>query len=139
MKPSKQVEIGEAIVNYLRPEIYTERDLKMSEDAIQSAAMIHAKNANLSQRMRIFAIPNGGTRNKIEAAKLKATGTTSGVWDVCFLRRSGRAVWIEFKSAKKGLTDDQKEFARQNPNCDFWVVDTVDLAIALFDYFFKNG
>ena len=34
----------------------------------------------------IFAIPNGGSRNPIEAAKLKATGTLAGVADLFVMK-----------------------------------------------------
>ena len=42
----------------------------------------------------IFAIPNGGHRNKATAARLKATGALAGVWD---LFCPDRRLWIEMK------------------------------------------
>lgn len=58
------------------------------------------------------AIPNGGTRNKIEAAKLKAEGVRSGVPDV-FLpipKKSYHGLYIEFKAGKNKPSTDQLFF-----------------------------
>jgi hypothetical protein len=33
----------------------------------------------------VFAVPNGGSRNVIEAAKMKGTGTLAGMPDLCVL------------------------------------------------------
>lgn len=47
----------------------------------------------------LTAIPNGGYRDKITAAKLKAEGVKSGVPDLCLLIKRGMyaALWIELK------------------------------------------
>lgn len=47
----------------------------------------------------IFAIPNGGDRNKTVAAKLKAEGVRAGVPDICLpVPRNGHhALYIEMK------------------------------------------
>lgn len=57
---------------------------------------------------RIFAIPNGGHRHPAVAAKLKATGTVSGVPDLFVPAWS---LWIEMKRSKGGvLSSNQKEW-----------------------------
>lgn len=60
--------------------------------------------------VRIFAIPNGGLRNKTVAAKLKLEGVSSGVPDL-FIPEWG--VWIEFKrqrGAKSTVSKEQEDW-----------------------------
>lgn len=47
----------------------------------------------------MYAIPNGGQRNRITAAKLKAEGVRAGVPDVCLpvARQGFHALYIELK------------------------------------------
>ncbi|MGL5958284.1 MAG: VRR-NUC domain-containing protein, partial [Phocaeicola sp.] len=46
---------------------------------------------NLPDKL-LFAVPNGGSRNKIEAANLKRQGATAGVSDViCLIPKKGFA------------------------------------------------
>ena len=62
----------------------------------------------------MFAIPNGGTRDKIEAGRLKAAGVRAGVWDI-FLpaaRRSFHGAFIEMKVGKNSTSDKQDDFRR---------------------------
>ena len=60
-------------------------------------------------------IPNGGSRNAIEAARLKAQGVKPGVPDI-FLpcaRGSWHGLYIEMKRRKGGrVSDEQKEMIR---------------------------
>ncbi len=77
-----------------------------------------------------FAIPNGGSRNPIEAKNLKLEGVRAGVSDICVITRD-KVIFIEMKkrakilkSGKKStagikISDSQKEFIElvtQNPN-----------------------
>jgi len=58
--------------------------------------------------VKIYAIPNGGHRNKIVAAKLKAEGVLPGVSD---LHVPAWNLWIEMKREKGGrLSPDQKSW-----------------------------
>ena len=56
----------------------------------------------------IFAIPNGGARNVVTAAKLKAEGVLAGVPDLCVpMARCGfHGLYIELKNGKKGVVRD---------------------------------
>jgi hypothetical protein len=60
----------------------------------------------------IYAIPNGGQRNAIEAAKLKAEGVLAGIPDIHIpMARNGyHSLYIEMKNGKKGtISDKQKD------------------------------
>ena len=63
-------------------------------------------------RQLLFAVPNGGSRNKIEAANLKKQGVRAGVSDLVFLYPSFRYSFlcIEFKTIKGKQSDEQKHF-----------------------------
>lgn len=80
-----------------------------------------------------FAIPNGGLRNKIVAARLKKEGAVSGVWDVLILNEgygSSKGLFIEFKVGYNKLTQNQEDFRRQNDNnYDFRVCYSLETAI----------
>lgn len=56
-----------------------------------------------------FAIPNGGVRDKVEAALLKAEGVKAGVWDImCPLARGAYiGIWIELKHGDNTLSKAQ--------------------------------
>lgn len=60
----------------------------------------------------LFAIPNGGSRNRAEAARMKAGGIKAGVWDLMLpVARNGyHGLWVEMKHGKNGLTDKQTEW-----------------------------
>lgn len=81
----------------------------------------------------IFAVPNGGSRNKIEAANLKRQGATAGVADViCLIPKKGFAsLCLEFKTKIGRQSDEQKEFQRQAECCrsKYVVVRSVEDAI----------
>lgn len=65
---------------------------------------------------KLFHIPNGGSRNKIEAARLKSQGVVSGVWDIFLSVPVGgySGLYIEMKFKKNGLTPNQKAFRESN-------------------------
>jgi hypothetical protein len=59
--------------------------------------------------VRIFAIPNGGSRRPSEGAKLKATGVQKGVPDLFVPQWN---MWIEMKRQKGGVVSpEQKDWA----------------------------
>lgn len=92
----------------------TKKQLLKSEDALQSECFKWANNNYCLKihdpRCRIFSVPNGGLRNKIEAMKLQATGLTAGVSDMIALFPNGRCVFFETKIEKGKQSDVQKEF-----------------------------
>ena len=66
----------------------------------------------------LYAIPNGGFRDKREAAKLRATGVKAGVPDLCLPVRRGKwsGLYIELKrpiqagKTKGKVSDEQKDW-----------------------------
>lgn len=68
----------------------------------------------------MYAVPNGGYRNKATAARLKAEGVKSGVPDICLPVPHGHyhGLYIEMKRRKGGKeSDNQKRWKaglRQN-------------------------
>lgn len=61
----------------------------------------------------MYHVPNGGSRNKIEAAKLKAQGVKSGVPDICLpVPKNGyNGLYIELKRRKGGtVSKEQREW-----------------------------
>ena len=65
-------------------------------------------------RKLFFAIPNGGSRNKIEARNLKLQGVVAGVSDTCLAVPRGQyhGLYIEFKYGRNDLSDEQIEFMK---------------------------
>lgn len=62
----------------------------------------------------LFAVPNGGSRNKIEAANLKRQGVRAGVSDLILLfpRGGHGALLIEMKYGKGRQRKSQKDWQR---------------------------
>lgn len=60
----------------------------------------------------MFAVPNGGSRNVIEAANLKREGVTAGVSDIFVLVPRGgfHGLAIEMKSSRGRVRDEQVNF-----------------------------
>lgn len=63
--------------------------------------------------LNLFAVPNGGQRNKVVAGKLKAEGATAGVLDLVLLvpKKDCGALLIETKTEKGKLSERQKAWA----------------------------
>lgn len=62
---------------------------------------------------QLFSIPNGGSRNRIEAHNLKLQGVKAGVPDICLPVPCGdyHGLYIELKRTKGGVVSDaQKEW-----------------------------
>jgi VRR-NUC domain protein len=61
----------------------------------------------------IYAVPNGGLRNSLEAKRPKAEGVLAGVADLTILLPQGRSVYIEMKVKGNRQTDNQKAFQQK--------------------------
>jgi len=63
-----------------------------------------------SPRGLIFSVPNGGTRNAMEAITLKATGLLAGVSDLIVITPNGKILFIELKTETGIQSTVQKDF-----------------------------
>lgn len=63
----------------------------------------------------IYHVPNGGSRNTLEAANLKRQGVKAGVPDLCLpVARNGfHGLYIEMKYGKNKTTENQKEWLEE--------------------------
>ena len=89
--------------------------------------------------VKIFAVPNGGTRNVREAARMKVEGVTSGVSDLIAVFKDGskRVFFIEMKKTKGSSTSaEQKEFLSDMQEAGHigFIAKGCDNAIELFAY-----
>lgn len=83
--------------------------LPATEAVLQAACFAYWAKHYRRQSL-LFAIPNGGTRDKREAMNLKSQGVTAGVSDLALMLPAGRIVFIEMKNGKQPLRDVQQQF-----------------------------
>ena len=85
--------------------------IEITEASIQSAFF---EWLSLYSRLRLatFAIPNGGSRNCLEAKNLKAQGVTPGVPDLFMAvpYNGFQGLFIELKSKTGRLSEQQKKW-----------------------------
>ncbi len=86
----------------------------LSEHAIQAAFVAWAglQLGVFPELKLLYAIPNGGKRHKVVAAKLKAEGVKRGVPDLHLPVSRGvyHGLWIETKTPEGVLSDEQNHF-----------------------------
>jgi hypothetical protein len=82
----------------------------MTEDQLQQKCVIEFRNRYQIKGLGlIFAVPNGGTRNILEAKKLKLTGQLAGVADLVVLLHQ-KTIFFELKTEKGVQSEVQKLF-----------------------------
>lgn len=91
------------------------RKNKHEEDDIQEAFFQSVRLIFPQLGKLIFAVPNGGRRNKIEAARMKKQGVEPGVADILCLVPNGKFnfLCLETKTQKGKQSEDQKDFQWQ--------------------------
>ena len=86
----------------------------MSEHDTQSAFMnyVHYREATIPELRWLHAVPNGGARNAVTGARMKAEGTRKGIYDLFwpFPRGEFKGLYLEFKHGRNKLTPEQEEF-----------------------------
>lgn len=97
-----------------------------SEDAHQLALMCWRASAiqEYPALKYLIHIPNGGFRDKREAAKLKAMGAKTGVSDLFLAKPFGRyaGLWVELKNLKF----DKDRWLKDQPEQSQWLSDMTD-------------
>ena len=84
------------------------------EHRIQRSCVRWFNLKHQSLKGRLFAVPNGGKRDALTGAKLKAEGVVAGVADLILLapNRFYGALLIEMKTASGRQSTSQKEWER---------------------------
>lgn len=69
----------------------------------------------------MYAVPNGGSRNKLEAANLKRQGVKAGVPDIClaYPKSSYHGLYIEMKVGKNKPSENQKIWLKNLANVGY--------------------
>lgn len=105
------------------------------EDFIQSKIVVWFKN-NYQRHNKgiIFAVPNGGTRNVVEAKKLKETGLLAGVSDLIVVLNN-IVLFIEVKTDTGKQSTAQLEFENKIKmlSQNYYVVRSLDEFINIID------
>lgn len=99
-----------------KPAAGPKRNISHEEDDIQAEffRLVPVFFSTLPEKL-LFAVPNGGKRNKLEAVRLKRQGVKRGVTDVILqIPRNGYGCLdMEFKTDDGYQSADQKEFQKQ--------------------------
>jgi len=80
----------------------------MTEDKIQQEIFIYFSQ-NYPTGL-IFAVPNGGSRNKREGKKLKNTGVLAGVSDLILIMPNSKVLFVEVKMPNGRQREKQIKF-----------------------------
>lgn len=99
------------------------------EDLLQQKCVIWFKNNyQMNGKGLIHSTPNGGSRNIIEAKKLKNTGLMAGVADLTIKLPNSIFIDIELKTDTGKQSDDQKEYQEKmlKMNCNYYVIKSLD-------------
>lgn len=107
----------------------------MTEDQLQQQIVVWFKNEyQMHGKGLIFSVPNGGSRNMLEAKKLKRTGAMAGVSDLIVLLPS-KCLFIELKAEKGTQSEVQKIFEERvkNLNFDYFIIRSLDNFKTLID------
>lgn len=92
------------------------QNMRRSEDTEQMLLMDWAAGAEsrYPELRWLHHIPNGGSRNGAEAAKLRRMGVKKGISDICLPFPHGRyhGLYIEMKYGRNVTTQEQRDFLR---------------------------
>lgn len=93
--------------------VNTRKQRREEEHRIQCACVKWFRAQYRCYDSLLFAVPNGGVRDKVTAAKLKAEGVVPGVSDLILLVPSGKyhGLMVEMKTPTGHVTEHQKAWA----------------------------
>lgn len=86
----------------------TKRAIPKREEATLQARLFKDLQILLPRDAFVFAVPNGGKRNVIEAVNLKRQGVVAGIPDLVLIYR-GKAFGLELKAKNGSLQDSQRD------------------------------
>ena len=91
------------------------------EHDIQSACVRYFRAQYPQYKLNLFAVPNGGRRDKVSGALLKEEGVIPGVSDLVLLlsRRGYHALLIEMKTKDGGQSLTQKQWQQHIERFDY--------------------
>ena len=101
----------------------------MSEDQLQQQIIMWYRNEyQMHGKGLIHSTPNGGSRNMLEAKKLKQTGAMAGIADLTIKLPNSFFIDIELKTEKGVLSDVQKKIQNImiNMNCHYYVIRSLE-------------
>lgn len=117
--------------------------MKKLESELQSSCIKWFRFSFPQFKMMLFAIPNGGHRNIITAARLKREGVISGIPDMFLsIPRNGfHGMYIEMKHGNNKLTENQDRFfqsaIKHNYKCQ--VINSLDQFIREVTYYINSN
>lgn len=90
----------------------TRRKPRDKEHRLQSACVRWYRLQYPKMKHNLFSVPNGGKRDSVTGAKLKAEGALAGVADLILLKsnRFYGALLLELKTSKGRQSKSQKEW-----------------------------
>lgn len=113
----------------------------MTEARIQADFFKAFWNKYPVHRKKLFHIPNGGTRNPIEAAKFKAMGVIAGVPDLFFAHGNAtyHGLFLELKKPGERPRKDQIELHKKLSDEGYcvYVCDNSAMAMTLIENYLK--
>lgn len=80
------------------------------EQQIQQACVFYLGILRRIGKLSYFHCPNGGYRSAIEGRVFKSLGVIPGIPDLIILLPKGRIIFIEVKSEKGRISENQKMF-----------------------------
>lgn len=114
------------------------------EDALQSKIVIWFKNNyQMHGKGLIHSTPNGGSRNVVEAKKMKETGLTSGIADLTIKLPNSFFIDVEVKIEKGKQSENQIKIESflKKINCNYIVVysleDFIKKVKPIIDFYLK--
>lgn len=89
--------------------------------------IVNFLRAYYRNKLLVYSIPNGGSRNSLEAKNLKKEGMLSGVADLHIISKN-KILFIELKVGKNKQSETQKEFQKivENYGFKYFVVRSLD-------------
>ena len=116
--------------------------MQHNESRLQSACVLWFDMQYPAMSDLLFAIPNGGKRNAIEAKIMKGEGVRAGIPDLMLACPMGRyhGLFIEMKSGNNSSTAKQKEKQRRLREQNYCVMECrdIDHFIDIIDSYMKE-